>query len=170
MTFPLGVFLPAHPPTALVDRHATLSSLGGSFWLGDYALPLPDPDEAELFIERLIRLGLLRSEPLVEPILKGKLAERPATIRTAQRRFRHATGLSYRTVTSIDRARLALALLETGVAIPDVIHDLGYTDQPHLTKTLQRLVGRTPARVADEAWTHAPLTSRERLRPEFLPK
>jgi len=154
----------------LVDRHAALPSLGTSFWLGDDALPNPGPDEAELFVERLARRGLLRVEPVVDVVLNGELEGRPSTTRTVQRRFLQATGLSHRTVTSIDRARRALALLEAGVVIPDVIHDLEYVDQPHLTKSLQRLVGRTPARVADEAWTHAPLISRERTRFDLLPK
>ncbi|UQN09189.1 helix-turn-helix domain-containing protein [Deinococcus sp. QL22] len=133
-------------------------------------MPNPAPDESELFVERLVRLGLLRFEPMVEVILKGELDGRPSTTRTVQRRFLQATGLSHRAVMSIDRAQRALALLEAGVAIPDVIYELEFADQPHLTKSLQRLIGRTPARVAKEAWRHAPLTSRERTRSELMPK
>jgi AraC-like DNA-binding protein len=161
ITFKLGVYMPKLPPTYLLDRHESLSTIGNTFWLNDQALPIPDAAEADLFIERLVRLGLLRSEPTVEPILRNEFLERLATVRTLQRRFVQATGLSHRAVQAIERARRAVALLEAGVAIPNVVHDLGYTDQPHLTKMLRHLVGRTPARIADGAWLHAPLNARE---------
>jgi AraC-like DNA-binding protein len=160
ITFKLGAYLPALPPTHLLDRHARLSTVGRTFWLNDHPLPIPGARDADDFVERLVRLGLLRSEPTVEPILKNEFLERLATVRTMQRRFVQATGLSHRTVQSIERARRALALLEAGTAIPDVVHDLGYTDQPHLTKMLRYLVGSTPARIADGALLHAPLHAR----------
>jgi Helix-turn-helix domain len=164
ITFKLGVYLPTLPPTHLLDRHAILSTTGDSFWLHDRALPIPEANDADAFVERLVRLGLLRFEPTVEPLLSGQLLERPATARTLQRRFLQATGLSHRTVQTIERARRAVALIEAGSAIPDVVHDLGYTDQPHLTRTLRHLVGRTPARIADGAWLHAPLRAQESER------
>ncbi len=161
ITFKLGVYMPALPPTQLLDRHANLRTIGGTFWLHDHALPIPNADEADLLIERLVRLGVMRSESIVEPLVKNELFERLATVRTLQRRFVQATGLNQRTVQSIERAHRAVALLEAGMTIPDVIHDLGYTDQPHLTKMLRHLVGRTPARIAKGAWLHAPLNPRD---------
>jgi AraC-like DNA-binding protein len=161
ITFKLGAYLPSLPPTYLLDRHATLSTIGSTFWLNDQALPIPEADDADVFVERLIRLGLLRSEPTVEPIVRNEFLERLATVRTMQRRFVQATGLSHRAVQSIERARRAVALLEAGTTIPDVVHDLGFTDQPHLTKVLRHLVGCTPARIADGSWLHAPLSARE---------
>jgi AraC-like DNA-binding protein len=161
ITFKLGVYLPALPPTYLLDRHAMLSTIGDTFWLNDHALPIPGAGDADAFVERLVRLGLLRSEPTVEPLVRNEFFERLGTVRTLQRRFVQATGLSHRAVQSIERARRAVVLLEAGTAIPDVVHDLGYTDQPHLTKMLRHLVGRTPARIAAGAWLHAPLNARE---------
>ncbi len=161
ITFKLGVYLPALPPTHLLDRHAPLVTIGDTFWLNDQALPIPNADDADAFIERLVRLGLLRSEPTVEPLVRNEFFERLATVRTLQRRFVQATGLSHRAVQSIERARRAVALIEAGTAIPDVVHDLGYADQPHLTKMLRHLVGRTPAQIAKGAWLHAPLNARE---------
>ena len=161
ITFKLGAYLPALPPTHLLDRHAMLFTVGHTFWLDDHALPIPGPVDVDDFVERLVRLGLLRLEPTVEPILKNEFLERLATVRTMQRRFVQATGLSHRTVQAIDRARRAVALLEAGTSIADVVHDLGYTDQPHLTRMLRHLVGRTPARIAEGAWLHAPLTARD---------
>ncbi len=161
ISFKLGVYMPALPPTHLLDRHANLNTIGSTFWLNDHALPIPDAANADLCIERLVRLGLLRSEPTVEPLVRNELFERLATVRTLQRRFVQATGLSHRAVQAIERARRAVALLEAGMAIPDVVHDLGYTDQPHLTKMLRHLVGNTPARIAEGAWLHAPINARE---------
>jgi AraC-like DNA-binding protein len=161
ITFRLGAHFPALPPSALLDRHAMLSTVGRTFWIDDHALPIPGARDADDFVERLVRLGLLRREPTVEPILRNEFFERLATVRTAQRRFVQATGLSHRAVQSIERARRAVALLEAGTSIADVVHDLGYTDQSHLTKTLRHLVGRTPALIAKGEWSHAPLTARD---------
>lgn len=161
LTFRLGVFLPALPPAHLLDRHAVLTSTGRSFWLHDQSLPIPAPEDADAFIERLVRLGLLRSEPVVDLLLGDELPERPATVRTLQRHFLRATGLSQRTVLSIERARRAVALLQAGTAIPDVVYGLGYTDQPHLTRMLRHLAGCTPARIIREAWPHSPLHASE---------
>jgi Helix-turn-helix domain len=161
ITFKLGAYLPSLPPTHLLDRHATLPTIAGTFWLDDHALPIPGARDADDFVERLVHLGLLRSEPTVEPLLRNEFFERLATVRTIQRRFVQATGLSHRAVQSIERARRALVLLEAGRSIADVVHDLGYADQPHLTKMLRHLVGRTPARIANGTWMHAPLTPRE---------
>ena len=100
-------------------------------------------------------------ETVAQRILSGELTERAASLRTLQRRFLKATGLSQRAVLSIERAREAVARLERGTSIPDVIDGLGYADQPHLTKSLRHLTGRTPARILREVWPHSPLTLRE---------
>jgi methylphosphotriester-DNA--protein-cysteine methyltransferase len=38
--------------------------------------------------------------------------------------------------------------LRAGAAIADVVCDAGYYDQPHLTRSLRRLIGHTPVDVA----------------------
>ncbi|WP_019586513.1 helix-turn-helix transcriptional regulator [Deinococcus apachensis] len=170
ITFKLGVFVPALPPAHLLDRHAVLSATGGSFWLHDESLPIPDSQDADAFVDRLVRLGLLRCEPTVDLLLGQELPKRPTTLRTLQRRFLHATGLSSRSVLIIERARRAVALLQTGAAIPDVVHDLGYTDQPHLTRALRHLAGQTPARIVQEVWPHSPLSVQELGRQDPAPE
>jgi methylphosphotriester-DNA--protein-cysteine methyltransferase len=45
------------------------------------------------------------------------------------------------------RAQRAAALLEQGVSILDTVHEVGYFDQPHLTKSLKCFVGKTPAQI-----------------------
>jgi AraC-like DNA-binding protein len=63
--------------------------------------------------------------------------------RTLQRRFVAATGLTRGAIRQIDRARRAAVLLQEGAPAHEVVHRLGYFDQPHLARSLTRYVGRT---------------------------
>ena len=36
-----------------------------------------------------------------------------------------------------------MTLLEQGVPILDTVHQMGYADQPHLTRSMRRLAGRS---------------------------
>jgi AraC-like DNA-binding protein len=40
-----------------------------------------------------------------------------------------------------------MMLLEQGVSILDTVEQAGYFDQPHLTRSLKRYVGYTPAQI-----------------------
>lgn len=68
-------------------------------------------------------------------------------MRSVQRRFARATGLTQSAIWHIERAQRAAALLTSGVAILDTVDQAGYFDQPHLTRELRRLIGRTPAQI-----------------------
>lgn len=48
-----------------------------------------------------------------------------------------------------ERARYAVLLLKGGVPIPWAAQQAGYFDQPHLTRSLRRFVGQTPAQLLD---------------------
>ena len=69
-------------------------------------------------------------------------------MRSAQRRFVRATGITYAAYRTIERARYATNLLREGVPIIDVVHRAGYYDQPHLTRSFNYLIGQTPSEVA----------------------
>ena len=45
----------------------------------------------------------------------------------------------------------AVALLRQGVSPLDTVEQTGYTDQPHLTRSLKRLIGQTPTQLAPES-------------------
>jgi methylphosphotriester-DNA--protein-cysteine methyltransferase len=60
-----------------------------------------------------------------------------------QRRVAAATGLTQGAIRQIERARCAAVLFGGGAAPLDVVHQLGYYDQPHLTRSLTRFIGRT---------------------------
>jgi hypothetical protein len=145
--FKAGVFMPKFPVSSVMDRHdLNLPQAGSnSFWLESSAWELPTFQNAESFVNRLVREGLLVHDPLVEVVLR----EQPALLsrRTIQRRFLRATGLTYNKMYQIQRARYATALLEQGVPILDTVEQAGYTDQSHLTRALRHFMGQTPAQI-----------------------
>ena len=55
-----------------------------------------------------------------------------------QRHFLKTTGLTYKAFTQIERAQKALSLLQQGRPAADVAFALGYADQPHLIRSLER--------------------------------
>ena len=61
-----------------------------------------------------------------------------------------ATGITYNTVRSIERARYATILLKEGMSILDTVDQAGYADQPHLTRSLKYFIGQTPAQIANQ--------------------
>jgi methylphosphotriester-DNA--protein-cysteine methyltransferase len=86
------------------------------------------------------------ADPTVERTLRGELQQ--VSTRTEQRRVRQVTGLTHGAIHQIERAREATRMLQRGIPILDVVHQAGYYDQAHLTRSLQRFVGQTPARIA----------------------
>lgn len=145
--FKLGTFMPSLMPEELRDHHdVTLPYASSrSFWLNGSAWEYPDYSNAEDFVARLVQKGLVTREPAVDAVMRNEPPAR--SLRTAQRHFLRATGLTYRTVQQIERARHATNLLRQGASILDTVYDAGYFDQAHLTRSLKLLVGQTPAEV-----------------------
>jgi hypothetical protein len=145
--FKLGTFMPTIPIGDIRDRRdvdlPAVTKAG--FWLDGAAWEYPSYENAETFVERLARRGLIARESIVEAVVRG---ERPdVSVRSAERRFRLATGLTYGAYRQIERARHATNLLTRGAAILDVVHDAGYFDQAHLTRSVKRLIGQTPGQI-----------------------
>jgi AraC-like DNA-binding protein len=69
------------------------------------------------------------------------------TTRSVQRHFRRTTGMTHGLFRQIERARHATILLRDGASILDTVHEAGYFDQAHLTRSLKVLIGETPASV-----------------------
>jgi AraC-like DNA-binding protein len=142
----LGTFLPHLPTIRLVDGGVNLApASSNSFWLGGSVWQFPNYENADSFVERLVREGLLLRDPLVEAAVQGQL--KVLTQRAVQYRFLQATGITRRTARQIERARYATFLLQQGVSIPDTIQQAGYYDQSHLTRSLKRFIGQTPAQL-----------------------
>jgi AraC-like DNA-binding protein len=70
------------------------------------------------------------------------------SVRALQYRFVRATGLSQKAIQQIERAHYAAHLLEQGGSIVDIVHRAGYFDQSHLTNSMKRFLGQTPAQLA----------------------
>jgi AraC-like DNA-binding protein len=144
--FRLGSFMPALPARSLVDGEITLpSATGRSFWLNGSVWQLPDYDDAEVFVNRLVRRGVLVRDPSVEEALGGRTGD--LSPRSVQRRVLRATGLTPSAIRQIERARRTVDLLDGGMPIVDAVRRAGYADQAHMTRALKRFVGQTPGQI-----------------------
>ncbi len=142
--FSLGTFLTGLPPAGLRDRRdSNLPSVTGrSFLLDGSAWEYPTYENAETFVARLARRGLVVHDDAVDRAVHGLAAS--GSVRSVQRHFQKATGLSYRTARQIERARHATGQLRDGASILDTEHRAGYYDQAHLTRALTHYIGQTP--------------------------
>jgi hypothetical protein len=147
ISFGLDAVMPHLAVDRLVDGSVELPvATRGSFWLKGAAVPIPDFDDAELFVRRLVRDGVLVRDPVVAAVRRG---EPPGVCeRTVQRRFLATTGLTRSAVHRIERARNAAVLIQEGVPAREVTHRLGYFDQPHLARSLTRFIGRTATQLS----------------------
>ena len=145
--FKLGTFMPHLPVANLIDRQdVTLpGATGRSFWLNGSAWDYPRFENAETFVARLVQGSLVVRDSAVDAALRDE--RQMLSLRTAQRRFLQATGMTRGTFRQIERARYATNLLKQGVSILDAVHEAGFFDQAHLTRSLKRLIGQTPARI-----------------------
>jgi len=148
--FSLGTFMPGLLPGQLVDGGLTLQqATSRSFWLDGDRWEFPGPDNADVFVDRLVRAGLLVHDPVVPAALRGDVDG--WSRRSVERRVSRATGLTQGAIGQIRRAERAVELLRLGLSPIDAAGQAGYADQPHLTRSLRRFAGRTPSQVAASA-------------------
>ncbi len=146
LKFKAGTFMPHLPAGDLLDAVISLTeSNGQSFWFSGSALQFPNYENAEIFVDRLARDGWLTQEPVIDAVLQGE--PQAISSRSIQRRFLYATGLTHSSIRQIARARQAMTLLQRGAPILQVVHEAGYVDQPHMTKSLKHFIGQTPAQI-----------------------
>jgi hypothetical protein len=146
--FKAGTYLPFLPTRKFLDTDATLPEASrGAFWLHGTTWEFPRFEDVECFVARLVREETLLVDPVVSAVLQDQ-PPRDLSFRTVRRRFLHATGLTHGTIRQIERAAQASELLSSGVPILDVVYLAGYADQPHLTRSLKRFIGQTPAQLA----------------------
>jgi hypothetical protein len=147
--FKFGTFMPLFPTRTLVDGSVILPEAASqSFWLHGSAWQFPTYENAESFVRRLVREGLLVTEPVIESVLRGQ----PSGLspRTLQRRFLNATGMSHTDARLIQRARRATILIQQGISLNDVVYEAGYFDQSHLIRELKRFIGWTPVQIKEK--------------------
>ncbi len=145
--FRLGVMLQDVPIPNLVDAGMVLPNASHrSFWWKGGTWERPTYENAEGLVTQWAREDLIGRETLIGDALHGGAGG--VSLRTIQRRFYLATGQARRAVRQIEQARRAAVRLREGATPTDVTHDLGYYDQPHLTRAMRRYLGRTPAELA----------------------
>ncbi len=144
--FKLGTFMPHLPIRNFLDVETTLpGAASNSFWLNGSAWQFPDYENADTFVNRLVRNDVLVRDPVVNAALQDQLSEMPS--RTVRHRFLRATGLTQNHIRQMKRAQQATTLLQQGASILDTVHEVGYFDQPHLTRALKQFIGHTPAQI-----------------------
>lgn len=145
--FKLGAFMPHLPVRNYIDSETLLpeAASNNAFWLKGSAWQLPTFENADTFIDRLAHQELLVRDPVVSAALEDQYIEIPS--RTVRHRFLRATGLTQGHIRQYQRARQAAALLEQGMPILDTVFEAGYFDQSHLTRSLRKFIGKTPAQL-----------------------
>lgn len=154
--FAHGSFLPRLPVARLRGGVIGVPEVvGRRFRLRGEWFEIPEPDTAELLVDRLVRSGVLVRDPLVDQVVCGEPA--PVGSRSVQRRVIAASGQSKGAIQRTERARLAAALLGAGVPPLEVVHRAGYYDQPHLARSLRRFIGRTATELRECSKRDLPL-------------
>jgi AraC-like DNA-binding protein len=146
IVFSLGTFMPTIALSRLVDRTLTLpAATPSSVWIDGARWEIPTPANADVFVDRLVRKGLVVRDPVVVESLQADVDG--ISTRTLQRRVVRATGLTRSTIKQIARAEKAVEVLGRGVSPSDAALLLGYSDHAHLIRSLKRFLGQTPAQV-----------------------
>ena len=145
--FRLGTYFPRVASASLLDhRDLNLPILpDGRFWLSGLSWEIPSFENAEDFVVRLARAGVITRDAIIEDAVSGDVPR--MSQRSVQRHVLRATGMTLSGVQKIERARYAAALLKEGRPVLDVTYSAGYADQAHLTRSVKHLIGMTPARL-----------------------
>ncbi len=144
--FKPGSFMTGLPARNMLDTTIVLpKARANAFWFGSKVLEVPTFENAHQFIVKLANQDLLAQDAVVDSQVRGEKIK--LTSRSVQRHFLYATGLSPGHHQQIKRAAKAVKLLEEGLDILQVVHVLGFTDQPHMTRALKRFSGCTPGEI-----------------------
>jgi Helix-turn-helix domain len=145
--FKIGSFMPLLPNGCIRDRSdINLPAVSRrSFLLNGSVWEYPGFDNADVFVNRLVKKGLVVRDAGIDVALRG--GSGALSRRTEQRHFLRTTGMTRATIRQIERARYATRLLRNGTSILQVVHDAGYFDQAHLTRSLKHFIGQTPAQL-----------------------
>lgn len=144
--FTLGVYLPHLPAKNMLDIVISLPKKSRqSFWLSGSVWKVPEYETVEELIEELLDKKVLAYDHVVHQAFIG--AKTALSVRSLQRRFLLVTGMTLTYLQAIEKARKAIALLQQGLPILDVVYETGYADQSHMTRSLKHLTGYTPTAI-----------------------
>jgi hypothetical protein len=152
ISFRPSAFMPLMPGPLMRDEGVLLEKFGSrNFWIGTDVPEIPTLENADVFVDHLVRAGIVESNDIVAAVLDGQ--PKAMSERTLQRHFLKTTGLTYKSFTVIERAQKAVSLLRMGRSAADVAFALGYADQAHMINSLKAIMGQTPGQIAREAPT-----------------
>jgi AraC-like DNA-binding protein len=120
-----------------------LPVVGERFSLDGTELPLPTFENAEALVDQMIEAGLLKSDDLVAKAFSAN--PKAASKRSVQQHFKRTTGITQKDFQMIRRAQEAVRRLKRGEPPAGVAADLGYSDQPHMIKSIKTIMGHLPS-------------------------
>lgn len=139
-------FMPLMPGEVMRDEGVVLEKFGKSdFWIGTDVREIPTLENVDVFVDRLVRDGIVANNELVASVVEGQ--PKAMTERTMQRHFLRTTGLTYKHFTLVQRAQKAVSMLQMGRPAVDVALALGFSDQAHMINSLKVIMGQTPKEI-----------------------
>jgi AraC-like DNA-binding protein len=120
---------------------------GGSFVLDGVELPLPNFLNAEQLTDMMVEANLLQSDDLVAKAFTSK--PKAASKRSTQQHFKRTTGITQKDFQLIRRAQDAVRRLKAGDKPASIAADLGYADQPHMIKSIKKIMGQLPSNLGE---------------------
>lgn len=146
VSFAPNAYLPHTPGEKLLDAMEFLPNTDeGHFEYQGHTFAFPTFENAEEIVNEMIIKGLIASDELIRSLRDG--TPRAASTRAFQRHFLKATGLTQKQFQQIKRAQEAVTLLKEGKRPIEVAADAGYSDQPHLAKSLKKIMESKPSSV-----------------------
>ncbi|HEX6258446.1 MAG TPA: helix-turn-helix domain-containing protein [Candidatus Saccharimonadales bacterium] len=148
LSFAPGAYMPLHPADTLVDSAELLPNFDDDhFMLAGHTFEFPTFENAEELVEKMVALKILKNDDVVNGELRGQ--PRAMSERAKQRHFSRTTGLTKKYLDQIRQAQRAIVLLQQGKRPIDAAMEAGYTDQPHLAKSLKKIMDSKPSSVND---------------------
>jgi len=148
ISFVAGAHIPQLPGASMLDSAKILPNADEDhFMLLGHTFAIPTYKNAEELVEAMERHGLLAIDEVVAAVLKG--TPKAMSDRNMQRHFMQTTGLTRKSLEQIHRAQKAVRLIKAGAPLSAAAADAGFTDQPHLSKSLQKLMQARPSDVTD---------------------
>lgn len=145
ISFARGAYMPLYEGERLVNSFELLPNADAKhFVIGEHTFRFPTFENAEQLVDELISAKILLADPVIHA---G--ASWAASKRSQQRHFANKTGLTEKSFKQIERAKNAVKQLQKGERPSDVAANAGYSDQPHLARSLKKIMGVKPSDVND---------------------
>lgn len=143
ISFAAHVYLAADKEPRIGPEIRILPVHDESFVLDGAVFPLPTFENVEPLVDTMIAAGLLLSNDLVARAFSE--TPKAASARSVQQHFKQTTGITQKSFQMIRRAQEAVRRLKAGEAPAGVAVDLGYADQPHMIKSIKKIMGALPS-------------------------